>query len=142
MDSCNTEKKRSVCVCMHNLGKVRLFSTRRCVLCSQRKGQNTAVAVLFSQLSLFSLRLRLFRGRIPTSNCCANRHAQTQFRRRGDQQRARKRPITCCFPFSLPFPLQFTILSLLPGSSSESRQVDCITTKSSRRNGVKRRFPK
>lgn len=41
-----------------------------------------------------------FRGdEIPASNCCANNVAQTQPRRRGDRQRARKRPITRRFPF-------------------------------------------
>lgn len=52
-----------------------------------------------------------FRGgkNIPTSNCCANGEAQTQFRRRGNRQRARKRPITCRFPFPL---LYLSLLSL------------------------------
>lgn len=59
-------------------------------------------------------------GKIPTSNCCANSVAQTQFRRRGDRQRARKRPITRRFPYPLffyqslsPF-LSLTLLSLSP----------------------------
>lgn len=53
---------------------------------------------------------------IPASNCCANNVAQTQPRRRGDRQRARKRPITA--PFSIP--PQPSSLSLSPPSVSPS----------------------
>lgn len=49
-------------------------------------------------------------GELPTSNCCANTVAQTQSRRRGDRQRARKRPITRRFPFPLfSFSLSFSL---------------------------------
>lgn len=53
---------------------------------------------------------------IPASNCCANNVAQTQPRRRGDRQRARKRPITA--PFSIP--PRPSSLSLSPPSVSPS----------------------
>lgn len=61
-------------------------------------------------------------GKIPTSNCCANSVAQTQFRRRGDRQRARKRPITRRFPYPFFFisissflSSHSLVLSLSPG---------------------------
>lgn len=55
-------------------------------------------------------------GEIPTSNCCANSVAQTQFRRRGDRQRARKRPITRRFPYPF-FLLSLSFSSFLSSHS-------------------------